>query len=302
MALFTYDDSSRRESLLSVLRDVSVAADNYLVTNLGKSTATNTLHEWVVDNVSRPTSVTFATEGSDFSNPQHTSPARSTNITAIIRREVQVSETEKAIKAALPGDPMDYQKKKTLTAFKADMEFALLNGTRASGASGTARGMTGINGVISTNLTARASGTSMSVTELEDILQNSWEQADPANTADIVLCPMGIKRKIATFTTRVTHNVDSTNKLYNDISFFEGSSGTVKIIPHRDVINGTGTTHVYALREDAYKMAFLQGREPAWKDVPSVGDYDRGVYLTEMTLESRAERASVKRYGYNLNG
>lgn len=302
MALFTYDDSSRRESLLSVIRDVSVAADNYLVTNLGKSTATNTLHEWVVDNVARPTSVTFAAEGAEATEPSLTAPTRSNNITAIIRREVKVSGTERAIKAALPGDPMDYQKKKQLTAFKADMEFALINGTRASGASGTARGMTGINGVISTNLTARASGTSMSVTELEDILQNSWEQSEPASTADIVLCPMGIKRKIATFTTRITHNVNSTDKLYNDISFFEGSSGTVKIIPHRDVINGTGTTHVYALREDAYKMAFLQGREPGWQDLPSTGDYDRGFYITEMTLESRAERASVKRYGYNLLG
>jgi len=302
MALFSYDDTSRREDLLSVLRDVSVAESNYLVTNLGKSVATNTLHEWLVDNQGRPSSVTFVTEGAEVTEPLHSQPTRSNNITAIIRREVKVSGTEQAINVGLPGNPMDYQKKKQLTAFKADMEFALLNGTRASGASGTARGMTGINGVISTNLTARSSGTSMSLTELEDILQNSWDNASDGNQADIVLVPMGIKRKITTFTTRVQAQAQSTDKIYNNISFFEGAAGTVKIIPHRDVINGTGTTHVFALREDSFKMAFLKGREPKWSEIPSTGDYDRGFYLTEMTLESKAERASVKRFGYNLNG
>lgn len=302
MALFTYDDTSRREDLLSILRDVSPTSDNYLTTNLARSTAKNTFHEWLVFNTSRPTSITFAAEGAEVTEPTHSQPTRSTNITAIIRREVKVSGTERAVSVGLPGDPMDFQKKVGLTLLKSDMEFAVLNGTRASGASGTARGMTGINGVISTNLTARNSGTSMSVTELEDIMQNSWDSVGSGYVANIVLCPMGIKRKIATFTTRVTHNVDSTDKLYNNISFFESSSGTIKIIPHKDVINGTGTTHVYALREEMYRMAFLEGREPKWQEVPSTGDYSRGMYLTEMTLESLAERASVKRYGYNQNG
>lgn len=302
MALFTYDDTSRREDLLSILRDVSPNTDNYLVTNLGTSVATNTLHEWPVFNVDRPTSITFAAEGAEFAEPTHTQPTRSTNITAIIRREVKVSGTERAMKVAIPGDPMDFQKKVTLGRVKADMEFALLNGTRASGASGTARGMTGINGVISTNLTARNSGTSMSTTELEDILQNSWDAVGSGYVANIILCPMGIKRKITTFTTRVQPQTDSTDRIYNNISFYESASGTVKIIPHKDVINGTGSTHVYALREEMFKMAFLKGRELSYEDVAPTGDYTRGMYLTELTLESLAERASVKRLGYALNG
>lgn len=302
MALYTYDDQSRREDLLSILRDVSPNTDNYLVTNLGTSVATNTLHEWPVFNVARPTSITFAAEGAEFVEPTHTAPTRSTNITAIIRREVKVSGTERAMKVAVPGDPMDFQKKVTLGQVKADMEFALLNGTRASGASGTARGMTGINGVISTNLTARNSGTSMSTTELEDILQNSWDNVGSGYVANIILCPMGIKRKITTFTTRVQPQTDSTDRIYNNISFYESASGTVKIIPHKDVINATGSTHVYALREEMFKMAFLKGRELSYEDVAATGDYTRGMYLTELTLESLAERASVKRYGYNQNG
>jgi len=44
--LQTYDDGSRRESLLSILRDVSPNTDNYFTSNLGKGpNATNTLHK-----------------------------------------------------------------------------------------------------------------------------------------------------------------------------------------------------------------------------------------------------------------
>lgn len=303
MGLWTYDDTTRRESLLSVLKDLSPNADNYLVTNLAVGgPAMNTFHEWPVRRITRPTSTNFQAEGAQFSAPAGDPPTRSNNIVAPIIQWVQVSGTEQAVDRATKGSAMDDEKKVKLSRLKADMEFALINGTRASGASGTARGMAGINSVISTNLTARASGTSMSVAEMEDIAQNSWDAVGSAFVADILLCPMGIKRKIATLTTRITHFADSTEKIYSNIEAYETSSGTLKVIPHKDVINATGSTHVYALREDLFRMAFLTGREPAYKDLGKTGDDVRGMYVTEFTLESLGEAASVKRYGYALNG
>lgn len=298
MALYTYDDTSRREDLLSVLRDVSPAASNYLVTNLGTNTAYNTFHEWPVRNIARATSDQSQAEGFEASEPVGDAPTRSNNITAIFARVVKVSGSEQAVRRALPGDAMDDEKKVKLIRLKADMEWALLNGAKASGASGTARAMAGINSVISTNLTARASGTSMSTTELEDILQNSWDAVGDGFVADIVMCPMGIKRKIAGFTTGVTRYTDQPDAIYNNVAIYESSSGVVKVIPHKDVQNAAGTTHVYALREEFYKMAFLTGREPKYEELSKVGDSDRGMYVTELTLESQAERASVKRTGY----
>lgn len=298
MALFSYDDTSRREDLLAILRDVSPASDNYLVTNLGKSTAYNTLHEWPVRSIARSTADNSVAEGTSPTEPTGNAPTRSNNITAIFRRAVKVSGTEEAVSRALPGSALDDEKKVKLMQLKADMEYALINGAKASGASGTARGMAGINNVISTNLTARSSGTSMSTTELEDILQNSWDAVGSAFVADIVLTPMGIKRKIAGFTTGVTRYTDQPDHIYNNVAIYESSSGVVKIIPHKDVINGTGTTHVYALREDLYKMAFLTNREPKFEPLAKTGDFETGMYVTELTLESLAEAASVKRYGY----
>lgn len=298
MALFTYDDSSRREDLLSILRDVSPVSDNYLTTNLGTSTAENTLHEWPVRHLSRPTSVTFRAEGFDFSEPVGNAPTRSVNVTAIVAREVKVSGTENSVNRATSGSAMDDEKKVKLALLKADMEYALINGTFASGASGTARGMTGIDGVISTNLTARSSGTSMSTTEFEDIHQDSWDASGSNGVADIFLCPMGIKRKIATFTTRVQNQANSTDRIYANVEVYETSSGMIKVIPHKDVRNNAGSTTVYALKEDLYKMAFLRGRRPTYESLSKAGDYERGMYITEMTLESLQQATSVKRTGY----
>lgn len=303
MALFTYDDTSRREDLLSVLRDVSRAASNYLVSSLGKSTAMNTLHEWPVRNIARSGAVNTVAEGAEASEPTGDAPTRSNNITAIFSRVVKVSGTEQAVRRALPGSATDDEKKVKLMRLKSDMEYALINGTIASGASGTARGMAGLRGVISTNLTGRASGTSMSVTELEDLHQNTWDATGGDGfTADVLLTPMGIKRKIATFTTRVETHGTNTDKLYNNISFFETSSGTLKIVPHKDVVNSAGCVNVIGIKEGYYKMAFLVNREPDYEALAKSGDYERGQYITELTLESQAEAASVVRTGYNQNG
>jgi hypothetical protein len=86
------------------------------------------------------------------------------------------------------------------------------------------------------------------------------------------------------------------------VALYESSSGVVKIIPHKDIENTAGTTHVLAIREEFYKMAFLQGREPKYEPLAKVGDSERGMYITELTLESLAERASVKRTGYAQAG
>ena len=301
IGLITYDDASRRESLLSILKDVSPLGGNYLVENLGTSVARNTLHEWPVFNQTRPTSVTATQEGADATVADLTAPTRSNNITAIISDVVRVSGTERAVSVATNQDPFAFQKEKSLMRMNAKMEFALVNGTsvgKASGASGVARGMAGLDGVISTNATALSSGTSLSVDRFEDILQLSWNQVGNEYVADTVLCPMGLKRKISTFTTNVTNYVNETDRLYRNISVFEASTGVVRIVPHKDVRNNAGSTTLYAVKLDTFKMAFLEGREPQFQELAKSGDYDFGQYITEMTLESYAERASVKVTGF----
>lgn len=300
ISVISYDDGSRRESLLSILRDVSPNTDNYFVSNLKKApNATNTLHEWVTFNTARPTSITFAAEGAEASYSVLSQPVRTSNVTAIVSRPVRVTGTEKAIATATGEDPYVFNKAEAIKMLKADMEYAIVNGTRASGASGTARGMTGLIGCISTNYTLRNTGTSFSETEFNDIMQDSYNAVGSAYIADLLVCPMVIKRRISGFTTN-TRNIEAKEKrLTSEVQVYDSQVGkSVMIIPHKDLPTGTGLLTVLALREDTFAMSFLSGREPQWQELAIDGDRSNGQYLTEFTLVSYAERASVKRVGY----
>lgn len=296
------------DSLLSILKDVSPNTDNYFVTNLGVApAATNALHEWPVYNTARPTSVTGVIEGADASYSDLTSPSRSNNYTVILDEAVQLSDTAAAMGTITGEDPMVFQKDRALKRLKAKMEFVTVNGDVVARLSGIASGMDGFDSMISTNVTARASGTSFTETELNDIMQNSYDQVSMEYIADILACPMVIKRRIAGFTSNLTRNIDASDKkLVNEIRVYDSTVGqTVKIIPHKDIRKtnvsytlGNALT-VYALREETYKHSFLVGQEPKWVPLARAGHAERGMYSTEFTLVSFAQAASVKRTGYN---
>jgi len=295
----TYGDNSRREDLASLLKDVSPLGGNYLVGNLGTSVATNTLHQWTTYYQARPTTVTFSVEGADFSFASLATPERSNNVTAIITETFKVSNSERAVNVAQNIDPFAFQKEKALMRLNAKMEWAILNGgAYASGNASTARVLAGIDACLSTNIVSVASGTTLTVNSLEDILQKSYDQVGMEYIADVMLVPMSMKRKISAFTTNITNYVNETDVLYKNISVFDSSLGQVRIIPHRDVRNVGGSATIYALRLDTFKVAYLQGRQPSYSEYPAAGDYTAGQYVTEMTVESYAQNASVKSTGW----
>lgn len=288
-----------RESLLSILRDVSPNTDNYFTSNLGKSSAAqNTIHEWVTYNTARPTSITGAVEGADATYGDLTTPVRTNNVTGILSRTVKVSGTMDKVATATGEDPMVFQKDEALKLLKSDMEFATINGVYASAGSGNARTMAGFVKMISTNVTARASGQSFTETELNDIMNDVWTSVGAMYVSDLIVCPMVISRRISGFTANLTRNIDAKEKrLTNQIRVYDSQVGqTVKIIPHKDVNSAAGTVTVMALREDTWKYSFL--REPFWQENAVSGDYRNGQYITEFTLVGFAQRASAMRTGY----
>jgi len=293
--------TDKRESLLSILKDVSPNTDNYFVTNLGTApAATNTLHQWGVYNTARPTSVTGVIEGSVPSYNDLATPEKSSNYTVLLDETVRISDTQQAISTITGENPMAFQKDRALKRLKAKMEYVTINGDAVARASGVASGMAGFHNMISTNVTARSSGTSFT-----DMMQNSYDQVSMEFIADLLVCPMIIKRRIATFTSNLTRNVDASDKkLDNEIRVYDSTVGqTVKIIPHKDVrtvnVDATNSLAVYALREETFKHAFLVGQEPKWQELARDGHRVNGMYKTEFTLVAFAQRASVRRTGYN---
>lgn len=292
-----------RESVLDILKDISPNEDVYFVSNLGVAPpAMNTLHEWNLFNESRPTSATGNVEGAATTYTDLAVETRSTNRTIILDAPVRLSRTRASIANVTGEDAMGVEKERALRRLKAEMEYATVNGTVAAGQTDTARGMAGIDACISTNVTARSSGQSFTETELNDIVQESWDAVSSGYVMDVLAAPVVIKRRIASFGTNLTRNVEAEDKrLTAEVRVYDSEVGqTVKIIAHKDVRAAAGTLTVLGVREDMYEHSFLiNSGEPHWEDRAMDGDRENGTYITEMTLISYNQNASVKRTGYN---
>jgi len=251
--------------------------------------------------ITRPSAVTAVAEGADPSFVDLTAPNRETNVTHIIQEPVQVSRTERRVNVAAIGDPYAFQKADALRRLKLKMEYAILNSTRASGSSGVARSMTGIDAFITSVVTARASGTSFSEQELNDMTADAYTTVSADKIFDMVLCTVKIKQAIAGFSGNSTRYIDaSERRLVKDVLVYDSAVGSHRIMHHRDVQNAAGTTTVYGLREDLHKVAYLD--KPMFEQLGKTGDADKGMWVTEFTLESLNEAADLKRTGYNQNG
>jgi Family of unknown function (DUF5309) len=298
--LQTYQDSARREDLLDVLGDVS-PDETPLLTLFGTSSVSNTLHEWLKYNVSRPTTVTAIAEGADATFGDLTQPSRTNNITQIITYPIQVSRTERRVNVAAMGDPYAFQKADGLRQEKMRMEYAILNAVKASGSSGNARQMNGVDAFITSVVTARSSGTSFSETELNDMAADAWKAVRQDKVFDMVLCTIKIKQAIAGFNGNSTRYIDaSERRLVREILVYESAVGPHRIMQHRDVRDSAGSTTVYGLKEDMHKVAYLD--KPFFDELAKLGDADRGQWVTEFTLENYEEKSDLKRTGYNQNG
>jgi len=300
--LVTFDDVSRREDLLSIVADVT-PDDTPLATMLKTSTAKDTIHQWLEDYITPPSSVTFAGEGAAATYSALTQPSRIVNLTAILTETFRVSGTERATDPGSGQDPLNYQSAKALRTWKMKQEYALVQGALSSGVSGTGASMAGLKSVITTLYTARNSGTSLSETEFQDMAQASWDKGGTDNSFDLVLVPFGLKRKIDGFTAGATKYVDqSDKKLTQPVAIYETSAGVHRIMQHRYVPSAAATPGPFfiGIKEDKYRVAYL--RKPFKEMLAKDGDRENGQIVGEFTLEYLGERTSVARSGYNVNG
>jgi len=295
-------DESMREDLIDIITDVS-PDENPLMTMLARTTASQPLHQWQEDYVTRPTSVSTSVEGAAATYADLSQPVRRTNWTHIVAKTFRVSGTESAVEHAGMGDPYDYQAAKALVGWKNNAEYAVVRGTLASGSSGVARQMAGLESVITSHYTARNSGRSLSETEFNNMVSDSWNDVGSADVFDLVLVPFGLKQKISTFTagsTKYTYAEDK--RLTRPVAVYESDGGVHRIMAHKDVRSAAATPGptFIGIKEDKYRLAYL--REPKREELAKDGDRRNGQIVGEFTLEYLAERTSVRRTGYATTG
>lgn len=295
-------DASMREDLIDIITDVSPDS-NPLMTMLGRAKASQPLHQWLEDYIARPSSVSSSIEGAAATYADLAQPERRTNWTNIVSQTFRVSGTQQAVDHAGMGDPYDYQAGKALTNWKNQAEFTLVRGAMASGSSGVARQMAGLDSVITSHFTARNSGSSLSETEFNDAVKEVWNDVGSSDVFDMVLVPFALKQRISQFTAGSTKTVDASDKrLTRPVDVYESDGGIVRIFAHKDVRSAAATPGptFLGIKEDKYKVAYL--RDPKREELAKDGDRRNGQIVGEFTLEFLAERTSVRRVGYNANG
>lgn len=286
-ALKTYDAIGNREDLTDLIATITLH-DTPIYNDLPKVKAHATYHEWQIDTLVTG-SDNAQIEGADFAFAIPAVRTRTGNRTEIFTKTVEVSGTQEAVDVAGLDDEFAYQMQKRIKEIATDVEKALITGTGNSGASGTARRLTGILQFIATNVETGTGTATHYLTETlyNNALQTIWAAGGRPDTTYV----NGFqKRQISAFSTPNVRQLQmqGQSKLTNYVSAYESDFGlqTIKLDPFM------ATDKTLILETDKWAVAIMRGLKPV--DVATIGDAKRGALVMEVTLESRNEAASGK--------
>jgi hypothetical protein len=289
--LVTYNDTSRPEDLVSIVTNIA-PAETPLLNKLARGgNATQTVHEYLVDTFASSAD-NAAVEGAAFSSATLVAPTRSKNVTQIFRNDIEISGTQQVV-----SDPtaLPYQVSKKLKEHAKDIEKALMAGSQASGATDTARRMTGVINALTTNATTQASASTLTEAGYNDLLE--LVQASTDIFPDMVFVGAKLKRAISGFTGGNTKNLDAnTMKVTNSVSVYEGDFGIQQIFIHRDVPSAATGRSIVGINSNYHRLSYM--RPTAVTDIARVGDSERKMLLTEMTIEHTGEKTGFVSHRY----
>ena len=223
----------------------------------------------------------------------------------ILRQDIGVSETQRAVNAAGFKDAYAYEIQKAVKRLAIKLEkiaFAAL--TTATGASGTSRVMRGFQYFLTTNTAYAGSGDAthdgvLSSQDFNDMLNTIYTAG--GNPEQVYVSPK-IKRQISAFTlTQQNRNIAAVDKrLVSAIDFYDSDFGLIQVVLDRWVpesANATTATasatatggQLFFLQRNMNRLAWL--RPMAHQLVGKRGDSVAGIVVGEVTLEVLNEKA-----------
>lgn len=302
---------ANREDLLDLITNVD-PWDTPWVTQAPKVRAQHVVHEWLTDTLAA-TSTAGAIEGDDWTiSTATTRPARKINYTQIFRKDVMVSETQRAVNPAGFKDAYAYEVQKATKELARNLEsrlFVTSSATAVSGDFTASRTLTPFRGFITT--TATGSGQTVSAvgsgstaaaitaTKLNDALERCY--LNGGNPEQIWAFPAA-KRVISQFSqpggNRNIAAIDK--KLINAVDFYMSDFGMHTIFIDRWIpqptVTATGTAssdmsgNIWFFERAKNRLAWL--RPMAHSLVGKKGDSVAGMVLGEVTLEVLNEKAN----------
>ncbi|WP_028219223.1 DUF5309 domain-containing protein [Paraburkholderia oxyphila] len=259
----TYDARGIREDLADIIVNIS-PTDTPFISNIGKTTASNTYFEWQADSLAAPNTANAALEGADAGSDTSTPTSRIGNYTQISTKVVQVSGSLESVDKAGRKSELAYQLAKRGGELKRDLEAILTSNQAATpGSDSTARttagfesfmvaansqrgaggsasvysGGIGANGLPSGFVnTAPVDGTQVPLTEpmLKEMLSQQWTNG---GRADMVMVGATNKQTISGFTGIATRFRDveagQQAEIIGAADVYVSDFGTVSIVPNR---------------------------------------------------------------------
>jgi len=318
----SYSSVGTREDLSDVIYDIS-PVETPVVSAIGRGKASNTKHEWQMDNLSDATN-TGALEGDDHSGEAIVPTQRLANYCQIFRKDIVVSGTQRAVDTAGRADELEYQIIKKGKEMKRDIEKAILGPYAATvGATGSARMLAGmeswlgsasVNGLNYNHVSKQSSATAATtpgfvsstglvtdaptdataqgaITEadLKSVIKQAWDNGgDPR----MVVVGSSNKQTISGFSgiAQLQHTVSGTDAaiITGAADVYKSDFGAHRIVPTRQTRDQT----VMVLDTDQWGIDELRPMQTV--EVAKTGDSDKRMFLTEMTLRCNNPFANGK--------
>lgn len=289
----TYFVTGNREGLTDRVADL-FADEVPFFAMAQKISSISTKHEWQDDNLGAAVT-TGITEGAAISYGQNATRTRHQNYMHIRLRNWDVTFTQAAVTTAGIKSEVSRNMMKAMKLLLVDYDKIFLNtGNSAVGTTATARTARGIQRAIRTN-TGRGSSAGGAVkqalteSKVNALLQKIWNSGgDPR----ALFCGGYQKRVISqnfTAKTGFTYQIQaSSRQAIANINSYEGSFGTVDIIPDRQ----HGGARITIVTPDHLKVAVL--RDITQYKGAATASSIKGWVEAEMTLEWGNEKAHAK--------
>ena len=295
--------NGKPRDLMNMIFNVA-PSDTPFLTMCGKSSASQTLHEWQTDTLASP-GENATLEGADTTSFSESSTTELSNKTQILKKAINVSGTAQAVKQAGVSRQYAYQMALRTKELKKDVEYALLQNKLSRADNGTnGRLMTGLpcwmqtnyaagtSGAKATSSAACTAGTTRLPTEamLKSLLTDIYNAG--GNPDRIMMAP-DIRVKMSEVLTGGGTKMEKaeTKKATAVIDVYVSDFGSLKLVPNRVQAYETfSKTCAFVLDPQYWKVAYLRGiRE---ERLAVTGDSLTGHVLVECTLEARNDASS----------
>ncbi len=304
-AFSTFAAIGNREDITDTIYRID-PTDTPFYSGVEKAKASAVNHEWQTQAL-RSVAANAQLEGDDITAVSRTPTVRLGNICQILYTSARVTGTQRVVDHAGRDDEMAYQEMLAGLELKRDIEYNLvgLSTAKVTGATTTARKFASVNAWITTNTDkgggtaadpTAADGTSARVdsatlsafteARLKNVIKKCF---DAGGKPTAVMLNSFNKQQFSTFTGRGTPMQDQgERKITAAVDVYESDFGRLKVTPNRFMRQ----RDAFVLQMDMWAIAPLPGRSMVSFPLAKTGDSDAKVILSEMTLESRNEKAS----------